>query len=66
MKKKQYGYNHCGKTLIIIANSKKQIAKHFKVSQSHLKDWCAECLWNDDRKIDLDLTREDALGGKNE
>ncbi len=66
MKRKQYSYNHGGKRLIIIANSTEQIERYFEISKSYVKEWCSECLWDDERKIDLDLTREDAKGGGNE
>ena len=57
MEKKQYSFNNCGKIVIVLAYTKKSIAEHFGVSLSYLKNWCSECGWMDDRKIDLDLTK---------
>ena len=56
--KKQYSFNSRGKRMIILAYSKKQIAEYFRVSQNYLTNWCSKCGWDDDREIDLDLTKQ--------
>lgn len=58
MNPNQYEYNHVGKMMIIKAYSKKQIAKHFNVSQSYASKWSSKCRYQEDRKIYLDLTKD--------
>lgn len=54
--KKKYMYGYCGKTLIVLAYSKKQIAEHFEIEPQSLTGCCYECLPGCDKKVDLDLT----------
>ena len=56
---KQYQVNNYGERIVVLAYNKTQIKKHFKASQKFMINFCSEYVFDENRKIDLDLT-----GGK--
>jgi hypothetical protein len=54
--KNQYSLNLAGKRLIIIAYTKEDIRKKFKLSRNDLHKYCARLYYNFERKIDKDIT----------
>jgi hypothetical protein len=54
--KNQYSLNLAGKKLIILAYTKNDIRKRFKLSRNDLNKYCARLYYNPERKTDVDIT----------
>ena len=57
-KKNQYCVTVEGKKVFVLAYKQPQIQKYFGLSKHHVLRYCSKCIYDPNRKIDYDLTRE--------
>ena len=54
----QYSLKVDGKIYTVLANSKQQIKKRFSLSQNDIHKYCTWLVFDPERKMDYDLTKE--------
>lgn len=59
VKARHYRFDNCGEIIIVKAMNKFQVRDFYKLSYRNVQKFCSALIFDEDRKIDVDLTKSE-------